>query len=111
MAVRAASEGSQIGVLTTVPTTLGPTSDRIQAKADELGRAVVLQRRLCEGAFAILMAGDRDKPDGMIVKQAIDLAKTVDVIVLAQASMNRLAGVLQEKTGKTVLSSPRLGID
>ena len=63
------------------------------------------------GAFAVLMSGDRDKHDGIIVEQAIDLAETVDMIVLAQASMNRLAGVLQEKTGRTVLSSPRLGVD
>ncbi len=111
MAMRAAGEGSRIGILATVPTTLGPTSDLIQAKADELGRDVVLQQQLCEGAFDVLMAGDREKHDGMIVEQAIDLAKTVDVIVLAQASMNRLAGVLQEKTGMTVLSSPRLGVD
>jgi Asp/Glu/hydantoin racemase len=111
MAMRAASEGSRIGILATVPTTLGPTSDLIQAKADELARDVVLQRRLCEGAFDVLMAGNREKHDEMIVEQAIDLAKSVDVIVLAQASMNRLAGVLQEKTGMTVLSSPRLGVD
>ena len=38
MAMRAARDGNRIGVLATVPTTLGPTSDLIQAKADELGR-------------------------------------------------------------------------
>jgi hypothetical protein len=41
----------------------------------------------------------------------MDLAETVDVIVLAQASMSRLAGVLQEKTDMTVLSSPRIGVE
>ena len=39
MAIRAAAEGTRIGVLATVPTTLGPTSDLIQSKADEMGRA------------------------------------------------------------------------
>jgi Asp/Glu/hydantoin racemase len=66
---------------------------------------------LCEGAFAVLMSGDRDKHDAMIIEQATDLAKNVDLIVLAQASMSRMAAVLQEKTGLTVLSSPRLGVD
>lgn len=111
MAARAAGEGSRIGVLATVATTLGPTSDLIQAKADELGRDLVIERRLCEGAFAVLMSGDREKHDSMIVEQAVDLATAVDVIVLAQASMNRLARVLHEKTGKTVLASPRMGVD
>lgn len=111
MALRAAREGNRIGVLATVPTTLGPTSDLIRAKADEIGRSISLEQRLCEGAFSVLMAGDREKHDAMIIEQAMDLAEKVDMIVLAQASMNRLAGVLQEKTKMTVLSSPRMGVD
>jgi Asp/Glu/hydantoin racemase len=111
MAMQAASDGARIGVLATVSTTLGPTSDLIQAKADEVGRSITLERRLCEGAFPVLMSGDRDKHDAMVIEQAMDLAKSVDMIVLAQASMSRLAGVLQEKTKMTVLSSPRIGVD
>ena len=111
MATRAASEGTRIGVLATVPTTLRPTSDLIQARADEMGRSVTLERRLCEGAFSALMSGDRDKHDAMVIEQATDLAEKVDIIVLAQASMSRLAGVLQEKTKMTVLSSPRIGVE
>lgn len=111
MAQQAASDGNRIGVLATVPTTLGPTSDLIQAKADDLGRNIIIEQRLCEGAFAVLMSGDREKHDSMIIEQATDLAQTVDLIVLAQASMNRLAPVLQEKTNLTVLSSPRMGVD
>jgi Asp/Glu/hydantoin racemase len=109
--MQAASDGARIGVLATVSTTLGPTSDLIQAKADEVGRSITLERRLCEGAFSVLMSGDRDKHDAMVIEQAMDLAKSVDMIVLAQASMSRLAGVLQEETKMTVLSSPRIGVD
>ncbi|AOT03061.1 aspartate/glutamate racemase family protein [Arthrobacter sp. U41] len=111
MAMRAAREGARIGVLATVPTTLGPTSDLIQKKADEIGRSITLEKRLCEGAFAVLMSGDREKHDAMVTEQATDLAKNVDMIVLAQASMSRLAGVLQEKTKMPVLSSPRIGVE
>jgi Asp/Glu/hydantoin racemase len=111
MAIRAAAEGTRIGVLATVPTTLGPTSDLIQSKADEAGRRIAIEQRLCEGAFDVLMSGDRDKHDSLVVEQAVDLAKTVDLIVLAQASMARLADVLQEETGMPVLASPRLGVD
>jgi len=111
MAIRAAAEGTRIGVLATVPTTLGPTSDLVQSKADEAGRRIAIEQRLCEGAFDVLMSGDRDKHDSLVVEQAVDLAKTVDLIVLAQASMARLADVLQEETGLPVLASPRLGVD
>ncbi len=111
MAIRAATEGTRIGVLATVPTTLGPTSDLIQAHADELGRKITIERRLAEGAFATLMSGDRQTHDAMITAQALDLAKTADTIVLAQASMSRLADALAAKAGVPVLSSPRIGVD
>lgn len=111
MALRAAREGTSIGVLATVPTTLGPTSDLIQAAADGIEQSITIEQRLCDGAFAILMSGDRDAHDALIIEQAVDLAKSVDLIVLAQASMSRLAGVLEERTGLTVLSSPRMGVD
>ena len=39
MAMRAAREGDRIGVLATVPTTLGPTSDLIQARQTRSGAA------------------------------------------------------------------------
>lgn len=111
MAMKAAREGTRIGVLATVPTTLGPTSDLIQLKADEAGRTVELEQRLCDGAFSTLMSGDRERHDAMVVEQAMDLAKNVDMIVLAQASMSRLATMLGEKTGLPVLSSPRIGVE
>lgn len=110
MAIQAARDGVRIGVLATVPTTLGPTSDLIQSKADEMGRSITIEQRLCEGAFTVLMSGDRDSHDAMVIEQAVDLATQVDLLVLAQASMSRLADVLQEKTNLTVLTSPRMGV-
>lgn len=111
MARRAALGGPRVGVLATVPTTLDPTSNLIQSKATELGTTVTIEQRLCPGAFDVLMSGDRDKHDAMVTEQAVDLAKNVDVIVLAQASMNRLADALNEETGLPVLSSPRMGVE
>lgn len=111
MAIRAATEGRRIGVLATVPTTLGPTSDLIEAKALELGRHVTIEQRLAEGAFDVLMGGDRDKHDALVIEQAVALAGGVDLIVLAQASMSRLVDVLAERTGLVVLSSPRMGVE
>jgi Asp/Glu/hydantoin racemase len=111
MALRAAREGDRIGVLATVPTTLGPTSDLIARKATELGRDVEITQRLAAGAFDVLMSGDRAGHDALVTEQALELAKTVDIIVLAQASMSRLVDVLAERTGVPVLSSPRMGVE
>jgi hypothetical protein len=47
----------------------------------------------------------------MVLDGALQLAPQVDLIVLAQASMSRLASMLSEKTGKEVLSSPRLAAE
>lgn len=110
MAREAASSATRIGVLATVPTTLGPTADLIGSHAAELGRQVHVTRHLCEGAFDTLMGGDKPAHDAMVVAGARELAKDVEVIVLAQASMSRLQPELQEAVGKPVLSSPRMGI-
>jgi len=111
MALQAAQQGTEIGVLATVPTTLKPTSDLILAKAAEIGRKVRIHQRLSEGAFDTLMSGDRARHDDMVSREAALLAKDVDLIVLAQASMSRLAGRLQDETGRPVLASPRLGVE
>ncbi len=110
MAVEAAGY-ERIGVLATVPTTLGPTSDLIAAKAQAAGRSPVITRHLCAGAFDVLMGGDRPAHDQMVADQAAVLAADVDVIVLAQASMQRLKERLQDETGRPVLSSPRMGVE
>lgn len=110
MALRAACEGTAIGVLATVPTTLKPTSDLILEKAVELGRQVRIHQRLSGGAFDVLMSGDRAEHDRMVSAEAAALAEDVDLIVLAQASMSRLADRLQQETGRPVLSSPRSGV-
>lgn len=106
-----ATQYARVGVLATVPTTLGPTSDLIGVKARELGRSPQITRRLCEGAFDVLMGGDRPGHDELVVAQARELSGDVDAIVLAQASMQRLKDRLEDETGLPVLSSPRMGVE
>lgn len=110
MAIEAVTRASRIGVLATVPTTLGPTSDLLKQKAEELGREVEVRQHLCEGAFDVLMSGDRKRHDDIVSEQATELAQDVELIVLAQASMNRLSDRLAGQTGIPVLSSPRSGV-
>jgi len=103
--------GSTIGVMATVPTTLQPTVDLILHWAQASGKPIEVKQFLCEGAFDVLMGGDRDRHDAMVLDGALHLAPQVDLIVLAQASMSRLAPMLSEKTGKQVLSSPKLAAE
>lgn len=109
MAVEAATY-DRIGVLATVPTTLGPTSDLIAAKAHLSDRSPQISQGLSAGAFDVLMGGDRPRHDAMVLASAVEMAAEVDVIVLAQASMQRLRDRIQEETGLPVLSSPKMGV-
>jgi Asp/Glu/hydantoin racemase len=110
MTQKAVELGSGIGVMATVPTTLKPTIDLLQEKAKAAGITVEMQPYLCGGAFDVLMSGDRDRHDQMVLAGAQELAPQVDLIVLAQASMSRLAPMLSQEVGKEVLSSPRLAV-
>ncbi len=111
MTASAVETADAIGVLATVPTTLPPTRALVEEKARAAGRDITVQERLCEGAFSVLMSGDRDRHDAMVLEGARALATEVDAIVLAQASMARLAPAIAEAVGKPVLSSPRSGAE
>jgi Asp/Glu/hydantoin racemase len=110
MAKQAAAKANAIGVLATVPTTLDPTIALIEEKAAEMGKSLQVYRGLSEGAFDKLMSGDTEGHDQMVLASAQSLAPKVDILVLAQASMTRLAPMLSEATGLEVLTSPRLGV-
>ena len=111
MAEKAAREGHRVAVMATVPTTLQPTIDLIQAKAEGARTAPVMEPALCAGAFDVLYGGDVAKHDAMVADKAREVARWADTIVLAQCSMARLAPRLADETGVPVLSSPRLGVE
>ena len=57
----AVGQGSRIGLLATVPTTV-PASERLlRLAASDAGKAVEIKTRLCSDAFAALKAGLTDK--------------------------------------------------
>lgn len=110
MAERAVSLGPTVGVLATLPTTLAPTADLVEAAAREAGRPVTVVSRLCEGAFEALGRGDGELHDAVVAEQLAALTAEVDVVVLAQASMARIAAK-RPAGGTPVLSSPRLAME
>ena len=110
MAMKAVNMGSRVGVIATLPTTLGPTVRLVQSQAKKIDKSVAVVEGLAVGAFEALMSGDAEKHDALILQTAKDIADKVDVIVLAQGSMAKMQDKLAQATGKPVLSSPRLGV-
>jgi len=111
MADKAVQTGRKIGVVATLPTTLEPTVDLIQGRAQKAGRQVELTSRLCTGAFDALMSGDAVRHDAMVTRALRELSQQVEVIVLAQASMARVVEELAEAERRVpILSSPILAV-
>lgn len=111
MADQAVHTGKRIGVIATLSTTLAPTSDLVKRRAVAAGKDIELQAVLCEGAFDALMSGDGAKHDEMVGKALRELSAKVDVIVLAQASMARVADALAPEDKKVpILASPGIAV-
>lgn len=102
--------GANLGVVATLQTTLDPTVDLVNRRATAAGKTIEISARVCDGAFEALMSGDPDRHD-QIVRAAIDeLATQVDVIILAQASMARIAAALPDDLPVPVLTSPSIAV-
>lgn len=111
MADEAVRLGTRVGVLATLKTTLEPTAELVAARGRAAGKPVEVVSRVCEGAFEALQAGDRDRHDELVRAGLAELSESVDVVVLAQASMARVTDALPEAERTVpVLSSPRLGM-
>jgi aspartate/glutamate racemase len=110
LAEAAVARGITIGVAATLATTLNPTTRLLEAKAKEAGKSVALQPLLIASAYERLMMGDKEGHDNLLVEALAGLARSTDVVVLAQASMARVLPRLPEVERGKVLSSPRLGM-
>jgi len=111
MTQKAVTLASSIGVMATVPTTLPPTIGLLNEQSVIQGKKIETRQYLVEGAWSVLMSGDRPRYEQMVADGAKVLAPQVDLIVLAQASMSRLAPMLATEVEKEVLSSPRLAVE
>jgi Asp/Glu/hydantoin racemase len=109
MAIEALRHGRRIGVLATLGTTLEPTARLIERHASTSWRKVLITSRLCEGAFDDLRNGNKAAHDAIVRACLADLAGSVDVIVLAQASMANAVDAMAEVPAP-VLTSPELGV-
>lgn len=111
MADEAVATGERIGVIATLPTTLEPTAALVHARAELAGRTASVTPHLCEGAFAALQRGETALHDELVQAGLRRLMREVDVVVLAQATMARVANLLSaDEQSAPILSSPRSGV-
>lgn len=110
MALKAVEKGEKIGVFATLQSTLNPTVDIIRRKAAQNQKEVEIETVLVDGAYDVLMSGDRAGHDRRIAEAVSQKLDSCDVIVLAQASM---ANALTQLKGakEKVLTSPKLGVE
>ncbi len=112
LAEEAVKLGTNIGIVATLATTLTPTADLIRNQATKVGKEINIVTELCSGAFDAFLAGDMEKHDLAVLGAIERLAPSVDVIVLAQASMARVVSESKsEKIDVPILSSPTLAVD
>jgi aspartate/glutamate racemase len=109
MATQAVEQGSRIGIIATVATTLDPTERLIQRKASEVGKSIRTERYLVNSAFDALLAGNAEEHDRLLKAEIEKAMDENDVVVLAQGSMARLVPSLDQRV--PVLSSPRSSVE
>ena len=112
MVARAVDSGTRIGLVAPNPATIEPSSQLLRVRAAQLGKPIEVHARLAEGAFAAVLSGDGATHDRLVRDAVLDLAPSVDVIVLAQASMARVLATLPEHERPVpILSSPHMALD
>lgn len=111
MAEEAIQRGERIGVAATLSTTLQPTVRLLEEKAANTGKQVKIEAILVAEAYQKLMAGDKEGHDTLLIASLVSLARSTEVVVLAQASMARVLPQLPENERRKFLSSPRLAME
>ena len=110
MASIAVTGSRRVGVIATNPASLKPSTELVKSVADAVGQEVEVVSILCEGAYAALLGGDQATHDRIVLEKLKELLGQVDAVCLAQASMARIADLLDDKS-KPVYASPKLAME
>ena len=112
MLEQAVQLGPHIGVIATNRTTLAPTRQMLLAQAAKSGKHIEYEEHYVEGALDALLKGQAELHDRLVQQAIAQVRLTLDVVVLAQASMARVLenGAIPAE-GAPVLSSPYLALE
>jgi Asp/Glu/hydantoin racemase len=103
--------GARVGIAGTAKTALDPLVSQVRDRAAALGVAVEVQPVLAEAAYAGLVSGDLALHDRIVSTALEQLRGCADVVLLAQASMGRVADSLPARPGAApILASPPLAL-
>ncbi len=105
MAVNAVQAGKTLGVIATLPSTLRPTKCLLKKTAQNHNLNINIVDALIDGGYQL----PQQEMNKAIIDKAIQIAPSVDAVVLAQASMALCEEELRDKCYKPVFSSPRFG--
>lgn len=105
MCREAVRSGKRILVAATFPSAVGPTRRSILRVGAELGREVEISEVVAGGGFG----SDAGAFEKLLAEKLRGAAKSADIIVFAQASMEPCAGFVEEALGKRVLANPKFG--
>ena len=108
LADMAVETGQRIGVITTAKTTLKPSVDLVQSRADRVGKPVEIVSTLEAEAFEARLAGNIDVHDRLIEAAIDKFSNSCDVVVLAQASMAHIADQSKDRYDVPILAGPKL---
>src|SRR5205085_1457335 len=111
MVDQAIARASRIGVLATVPAGLEQQCTLLQRAAQRAGKHIDIVPSLHPEAMAALNRGDPETHDRILLDALPGLASEVELVLLAQASMARLAPKLPGDLPVPVLTSPTLAVD
>lgn len=105
--------GTRIGVAATAMSALNPLVDLVRSRAELMDKNVQVEPAFCEGAYAALFSrGDAETHDRIVRDTLKGLMSRSDVVLLAQASMQRVSDTIPaaEQTAP-ILATPRLAIE
>jgi Asp/Glu/hydantoin racemase len=111
MVDEAVERASRIGVLATVPAGLEQQRSSLERAAARAGKQIEIVPSLHPEAMAALNRGDAETHDRILLDALPALAAQVELVLLAQASMARLAPRLPRDLPVPVLTSPVLAVN
>ncbi|HEY2768866.1 MAG TPA: hypothetical protein VGI76_11465 [Solirubrobacteraceae bacterium] len=109
MAELAVRSGRRLAVLATLASTLAPTKALLDEAAREAGVRVTIHEVLCADAWEAFQAGDQVGYVERIAVHLEALEDSIEVAVLAQASMAPAAQLVTNS--RPMLASPRLAVE
>jgi hypothetical protein len=100
-----------ITIMATLESTLGPSTDLIERKAQSHGKTLAIDSLVITEAGKMLNEGNYDAYKEIIAEAIVKASETSSCIVLAQASMAAALDLVPEdKKTVPVLTSPVAGI-